>query len=71
MKIGDKVKWTSTTTKGGGFNMTTKIGEILEITNSSARIKYKNGRTTVVPFKKLRLQSEVSELTEAFINMGR
>ena len=70
MKIGDKVTWTETTRKGSGFNMSSKEGKITEMGEFGARVKYSNGRTTVVSISKLRLKGEPTELTESVLAMG-
>lgn len=48
MKVGDKVEWTKTTRKGGGFHMSQMFGKVMEITDKLARVKLRNGHTKII-----------------------
>lgn len=70
-KVGDKVTWTDVTSKGGGFNLSSKEGVIAKIHPQAATVKLRNGRTKVVWFDDLRLAGAKTHLTEFFEGMAK
>lgn len=62
-KVGDKVNFVVTRETGRTINMSSKQGEVVEITRSMARVKYRNGRKVWVPFDLMTPDGQPNALT--------
>jgi hypothetical protein len=75
MQVGDKVKWTSVTRRGGAIDMSQKEGELVEINGQWATVKYgRNHRRKQVLLDRLQPISEKGHLTvlvEAIVENNR
>ena len=71
LKEGDQVQWTHSRANGSSLQFTTRKGKVLQVNHGSALVKMRNGRSTMVPVRKLRPIGGKSELTEAFEAMAK
>ncbi len=67
VKIGDKVSFVITREDSSGFSMSARKGEVIEINNRMARVKYLNGQKVWVSLGALTPQGQPNSLTQALL----
>lgn len=66
LKVGDSVTWMHVVQNGCSMQFQTREGKVIQLYPSVATVKLRNGRTTDVVIKDLRLAGEKNHITELF-----
>ena len=67
LQVGDRVTWCHAGASGKSIIFSTRNGKITNINGSTAVVQMRNGRSQLLPIKRLRRAGETTELTEMLI----